>query len=79
MCGKKNSVGEWISVKDELPEKRGTYIVMTAFERKPYKVMTMDFEIETSINKETQKYKWYGKLSPLEVTHWMPLPEPPKQ
>ena len=71
---------QWISVNDRLPETEGTYIVMTekSWEHKPYKVMAMDFEIKVLRGVEKRRWKWYGKLPIWSVTHWMPLPEPPK-
>ena len=66
------TVKEWIPVYDELPEVGG-YVVCIA-KRNPFsRFMPMVARIEKNgwINPMTEQY-----IS--EVTHWMPLPEPPK-
>ena len=66
------TVQEWISVKDRLPEAGG-YVVCIA-KRNPFsRFMPMVARIEKNgwVNPITEQY-----IS--EVTHWMPLPEPPK-
>ena len=66
------TVQEWISVDDELPEAGG-YVVCIA-KRNPFsRFMPMVARIEKNgwVNPITDQY-----IS--EVTHWMPLPQPPK-
>ena len=66
------TVQEWISVDDELPEVGG-YVVCIA-KRNPFsRFMPMAARIEKNgwVNPITEQY-----IS--EVTHWMPLPQPPK-
>ena len=66
------TVQEWISVDDRLPEVGG-YVVCIA-KRNPFsRFMPMVARIEKNgwVNPITEQY-----IS--EVTHWMPLPEPPK-
>ena len=66
------TVQEWISVEDELPEVGG-YVVCIA-KRNPFsRFMPMVARIEKNgwVNPMTEQY-----IS--EVTHWMPIPEPPK-
>ena len=66
------TVQEWISVDDELPEVGG-YVVCIA-KRNPFsRFMPMVARIEKNgwVNPMTEQY-----IS--EVTHWMPMPEPPK-
>lgn len=59
---------KWISVNDMLPEKDGKYIVCTA---------------KGSVY--CTRFKAYGKSGSFQtdinthITHWMPLPEPPKE
>lgn len=67
------TVQEWISVDDELPEDGG-YVVCIA-KRNPFsRFMPMVARIEKNgwVNPITEQY-----IS--EVTHWMPLIEPPKE
>ena len=66
------TVQEWISVKDRLPEA-GVYVVCIA-KRNPFsRFMPMVARIEKNgwVNPITEQY-----IS--EVTHWMPIPQPPK-
>ena len=66
------TVQEWISVKDRLPEAGG-YVVCIA-KRNPFsRFMPMVARIEKNgwVNPITEQY-----IS--EVTHWMPIPAPPK-
>lgn len=66
------TVQEWISVKDKLPEVGG-YVVCIA-KRNPFsRFMPMVARIEKNgwVNPITGQY-----IS--EVTHWMPMPHPPK-
>ena len=66
------TVQEWISVKDRLPEAVG-YVVCIA-KRNPFsRFIPMVARIEKNgwVNPMTEQY-----IS--EVTHWMPMPNPPK-
>ena len=67
------TVQEWISVDDRLPEVGG-YVVCIA-KRNPFsRFMPMVARIEKNgwVNPITEQY-----IS--EVTHWMPLNDPPKE
>lgn len=59
---------EWISVKDRLPEE-GFWVLGTDGER-VYLFQRPDQVI-------SEYLKPYNKVK--ETTHWMPLPQPPKQ
>ena len=66
------TVQEWISVNDRLPESGG-YVVCIA-KRNPFsRFMPMVARIEKNgwVNPMTEQY-----IS--DVTHWMPIPQPPK-
>ena len=66
------TVQEWVSVNDRRPEA-GEYVVCIA-KRNPFsRFMPMVARIEKNgwVNPITEQY-----IS--EVTHWMPLPVPPK-
>ena len=66
------TVQEWVSVKDMLPEAGG-YVVCIA-KRNPFsRFIPMVARIEKNgwVNPITEQY-----IS--EVTHWMPMPNPPK-
>lgn len=66
------TVQEWVSVDDRLPDVGG-YVVCIA-KRNPFsRFMPMVARIEKNgwVNPITEQY-----IS--EVTHWMPIPQPPK-
>ena len=53
----------WISVEDELPKERGWYLVTTP---------TLNSKIDVAF--------WDGKWFRLiTITHWMPMPVPPRK
>ena len=64
------TVQEWISVKDRLPEKKGTFLVCTK----------NDFYCTKNIAKvRFYNGEWHGTGGVWSnVTHWMPLPPLPK-
>ena len=68
------TVGGWISVKDRLPEKSGQYLCWFGANK-----VVIGPAIETYVD----EWKAFGDLISLEkypnITHWMPLPEPPKE
>jgi hypothetical protein len=67
------AVSGWISVKDRLPEKSGTYLC--------YQPKAADICCLNTVRWSTQ-LGWMGKEvgSRIEgIEYWMPLPEPPKE
>lgn len=63
---------EWISVKDRVPDEAGTYIV-TAHDGHKTRV---------TFRKWQNRFKCFDKSGSgayWNITHWMPLPEPPKE
>ena len=72
----------WISVDDRLPEiPEGRYGVtcnVMVDNCSSTKVMSLLYEKDTVRGKTVCRWKWYGKISQWNVTHWKPLPEPPK-
>ena len=71
LCNEGYRKQEWISVEDRLPEESVDVLVVV--------------KIGNRVSVDTDRIyggKWfnYGKLGHLQgyVTHWMPLPEPPK-
>ena len=63
----------WISVKDRLPDESEEYLV---FSKRGYRsVLDYSTRHKEFNAKDTDK----KPLHAIEVTHWMPLPEPPKE
>ena len=65
---------EWISVKDSLPDKNGLYLCCwkALCDANSWIVRIGDWRFEGWMNLYDEPYK-EGL-----ITHWMPLPEPPK-
>ena len=59
----------WISVEDRLPEETGYYLIFCHAGEKMFPKQKIDYFIE---NKQ-------GWLHSSNITHWMPLPAPPKE
>ena len=66
------TVQEWVDVKDRLPEESGMYIV-TANDGHAQRVSFVQWQ------KKNRMWNLTGARSYWRVTHWMPLPEPPKE
>lgn len=65
------TVQQWIPVSERLPEESGMYIV-TANDRHAQRVSFVQWQ------KKNRMWNLTGARSYWRVTHWMPLPEPPK-
>lgn len=66
------SAQEWVSVEDRLPEESGMYIV-TANDGHAQRVSFVQWQ------KKNRIWNLTGARSYWRVTHWMPLPKPPKE
>lgn len=63
-----NVPNKWIPVSERLPEEDGIYLISVNSETKGIYSRTAWYF--------TQNEQW---LAMQEVTHWMPMPEPPKE
>lgn len=73
---------EWISVKDRLPEipGRGWASKMVIAANGNGYVSPMLYERAIIRGKTAYRWKFYwDRIADTEVTHWMPLPEPPEE
>ncbi|YP_010660131.1 DUF551 domain-containing protein [Pseudoalteromonas phage HS1] len=61
-------MSEWISVDDELPSESGAYWTFNGGDEKPS-------VIQKRVHMYDSRHKQFNCYT---VTHWMPLPEPPK-
>ena len=69
------TVQEWISVKDRLPEEHGWYLIVVngkveAARREPFLMFGEIWNNDATGG--------YSIIPEKEVTHWMPMPQPPK-
>lgn len=74
---------EWISVKERLPENDGWYLVYAPGYWGNSKIYGLDGFAYSNF-KHNYKAHWglergTGRGWPGIVTHWMPLPDPPKE
>lgn len=76
---------KWISVKDELPDRfQYVLVCFEGNERMPYTVSMARYvnydcskwELEGNTPVCIDSQSWY--LTTCDITHWMPLPFPPK-
>ena len=65
------SAQEWVSVEDRLPEESGIYIV-TANDGHAQRVSFVQWQ------KKNRMWNLTGARSYWRITHWQPLPQPPK-
>ena len=69
------TVQEWISVEDRLPEKHDRFICTYKFNSNS----EMQFVGVLDYYAYDQYPHWQHESAGVIVTHWMPLPEPPKE
>lgn len=69
------TVQEWISVKDRLPDVDGKYLVARA-EGGRYSISVRKFRKEVPCWYTGYCGHWERRTN--GITHWMPLPQPPK-
>ena len=66
-------MSEWISVKERLPQATGKYLCAVKDKRGNLWTIASDWSLEMK--------SWFGDYGEIKnkVTHWMPLPDPPKE
>ena len=69
------TVQEWVSVEDRLPEKHDRFICTYKFNSN----IEMQFVGVLDYYASDQYPHWQHESAGVIVTHWMPLPEPPKE
>ena len=81
------TVQEWISVDDRLPEDSGYYLVVYRDKYNGSISIAFDMYVKCNVGEWwesefacdiTKQFLWATRLQEQEVTHWMPLPQPPK-
>ena len=66
------TVQEWISVEDRLPKDSGYYLVV--YQDKYNGSISIAFDMYV----KCKAGEWWENDFMRDVTHWMPLPQPPK-
>ena len=56
---------EWISVEERLPDRQGQFLIA-------------DEDSGVRVALWMKQLGWVSQFSSNKITHWMPLPEPPK-
>ena len=81
------TVQEWISIKDRLPEDSGYYLVVHRDKYNGSISIAFDMYVKCNVGEWwesefacdiTKQFRWATRLQEQEVTHWMPLSQPPK-
>ena len=77
-------VPKWISVKDRLPKETGRYLTVKKriapddFGGNSTNIIILRFTVDDGFKMPTHIPDWINEKINEEITHWMPLPEPPK-
>lgn len=69
----------WIPVTERLSEEDGEYITMTNAKGKSKGVLAQNYKTSFVRGQKLRRWYWNYRLSPWNITHWMPMPEPPKE
>lgn len=78
------TVQEWISVKDRLPDETGRYLAVKKriapdeLGGSRTDIVILRFFVDDGFRMPTHIPDWINEEINEEVTHWMPLPQPPK-
>lgn len=78
------TVQEWISVDDRLPDETGRYLAVKKriapdeLGGNRTDIVILRFFVDKGFRMPTHIPDWINEEINEEVTHWMPLPEPPK-
>ena len=77
-------VPQWISVDDRLPDETGRYLAVKKriapdeFGGNRTDIVILRFLVGDGFRMPTHIPDWINEEINEEVTHWMPMPEPPK-
>ena len=78
------TVQEWISVDERLPDETGRYLAVKKriapdeLGGNRTDIVILRFFVDDGFRMPTHIPDWINEEINEEVTHWMPLPEPPK-
>lgn len=75
-------MSEWISVNDRLPDCEYDWVLVSVVDWKNHKLRFVPHVAELRKGKWVSQDDVEGDLETwahVKVTHWMPLPDPPKE
>ena len=78
------TVQEWISAADRLPDETGRYLVVKKrvapdeLGGNRTDIVILRFFVDDGFRMPTHIPDWINEEINEEVTHWMPIPQPPK-
>ena len=64
---------KWIPVTERIPEEAGKYLVCGRWRGRQTKIWVCEFVISGCLK------GWVNNVAYPSVSHWMPIPEPPKE
>ena len=73
-----DALPQWISVKDRLPDTNGDYLVRYGFGEESSRTNHY-YSVHFFERTCEEPHFYYEGYRGLRITHWMPLPEPPKE
>ena len=83
-AGLRSRVPEWISVDDRLPDETGRYLVVKKriapdeLGGNRTDIVILRFFVDDGFRMPIHIPDWINEEIDEEVTHWMPIPQPPK-
>ena len=78
------AMSEWISVDDRLPDETGRYLAVKKrvapdeLGGNRTDIVILRFFVDNGFRMPTHIPDWINEEINDEVTHWMPIPQPPK-
>lgn len=76
------TINQWISVEErlpELPEAEYCYEDVLVAVKGWKRAVEMRYERTVIRGKRVERWKYWDRIFNLRITHWMPLPEAPKE
>ena len=72
-------MSKWISVKARLPDDSDELVLVIASGKFRNTTLDESFELACYYKDDGWVLESYPDMENVRVTHWMPLPEPPKE
>lgn len=69
---------QWISIKDQLPDDNNLKVIRYSCDGKHVGIALSRWYIPSNMNEDRWCFE-FSSTQGAKVTHWMPLPKPPKE